>query len=330
MNCPSCQTEFADGDKFCEVCGTAIVASGSDFRKLAPVPLTSGCQKCGVHLDQIDPEGFCLSCGFRNVQASDRWSLEVSDCFAGATDPGCRHPHNEDSMQIREIKDGLAAGTAILLVCDGVSSSGMAIQASSFAVNHTTDLTELNLQSGQPAAAAILDAIAQTQLKIQQNLPANPGKEPPSTTLVSAIVQGERVTIAWVGDSRAYWIDDQPQLLSQDHSWMNEVVAAGEMTIAEANRSPQAHAITRWLGADASPTDSEASLCEFEIPGPGYLLLCSDGLWNYAPDAIQLKQLMPLQGNALSIAQSLVEQARSRGGHDNITVALLHIPPKPA
>jgi PPM family protein phosphatase len=147
---------------------------------------------------------------------------------------------------------------------------------------------------------------------------------------VSAIVQGNKATIAWVGDSRAYWIDETPTLLTQDHSWMNEVVAAGEMSLAEANRSPQAHAITRWLGADASPTDSEASIVEFNIPGTGYLLLCSDGLWNYAPDAIQLKQLMPLQGNVLAIAQSLVEQARSRGGHDNITVALLHIPPKPA
>jgi PPM family protein phosphatase len=330
MNCPSCNTELADDDKFCEVCGTAIVASGSDFSKTAPAPVTSGCQKCGAPRDQIDPEGFCLSCGVRNVQASDRWSLEISNRFAGATDPGCRHPHNEDSMQIRQLTAGVAAGTSILLVCDGVSSSGMAIQASSFAVNHTTDVAEANLQAGQPATAAILDAIAQTQLQIQKNLPGNPGKEPPSSTLVSAIVQGQKATIAWVGDSRAYWIDEDPKLLSQDHSWMNEVVAAGEMTLAEANRSPQAHAITRWLGADASPTDSEASVIEFDIPGSGYLLLCSDGLWNYAPDAIQLKQLMPLQGNALAIAQSLVEQARSRGGHDNITVALLHIPPKPA
>jgi PPM family protein phosphatase len=328
MNCPSCQTELAADDKFCEVCGTAIVTSGSTFSKTAPA--TSGCKKCGAPPDQIDPEGFCLSCGVRNVQASDRWSLEISNSFAGATDPGCRHPHNEDSMQIRQITNGVAAGTAIILVCDGVSSSGMAIQASSFAVNHTTDVAEANLQAGQSATAAILDAIAQTQLQIQKNLPGNPGKEPPSSTLVSAIVQGDKATIAWVGDSRAYWIDADPKLLSQDHSWMNEVVAAGEMTLAEANRSPQAHAITRWLGADASPTDSEASIIEFDIPGSGYLLLCSDGLWNYAPDAIQLKQLMPLQGNALAIAQSLVEQARSRGGHDNITVALLHIPPKPA
>ncbi len=328
MNCPSCNTELATDDKFCELCGTAIVASGSDFSKTAPT--TSGCQKCGAPPDQIDPEGFCLSCGVRNSQASDRWCLEISNSFAGATDPGCRHPHNEDSMQIRQISDGVAAGTEIILVCDGVSSSGMAIQASSFAVKNTTNLAESNLQSGQMPAAALLDAIAKTQLEIQRTLPGNPGKEPPSSTLVSAIVQGYKATIAWVGDSRAYWIDADPKLLTQDHSWMNEVVAAGEMSLAEANRSPQAHAITRWLGADASPTDSKASIIEFDIPGPGYLLLCSDGLWNYAPDAIQLKQLMPLQGNALAIAQSLVEQARSRGGHDNITVAILQIPPKPA
>jgi PPM family protein phosphatase len=280
--------------------------------------------------DQIDPEGFCLSCGVRNVQAKDRWSLEISNYFAGATDPGCRYPHNEDSMQIRQISEGVAAGTSIILVCDGVSSSGMAIQASSLAVNHTTELAESNLQSGQPAAVALLNAIAQTQQQIQQTLPGSLGKEPPSSTLVSAIVQDSNATIAWVGDSRAYWIGAAPKLLTQDHSWTNEIVATGEMNLAEANRSAQAHAITRWLGADASPTDSEASVIEFSIPGPGYLLLCSDGLWNYAPDAIQLQQLMPLQGNALAIAKSLVEQARSQGGHDNITVAVLHIPPKPA
>ncbi len=91
----------------------------------------------------------------------------------------------------------------------------------------------------------------------------------------------------WVGDSRAYWLGPpggaaQSSLLTTDHSWAVEIVALGELDEAAAAADPRAHAITRWLGADASDAPSVVELRPAE---PGLLLLCSDGLWNYLPDA---------------------------------------------
>ncbi|HVW85078.1 MAG TPA: hypothetical protein VHB50_10380, partial [Bryobacteraceae bacterium] len=132
-----------------------------------------------------------------------------------------------------------------------------------------------------------------------------------------------RIRIAWLGDSRAYWIGpDDAKQLTHDHSWVHEVVAAGELTAEEANDSKNAHAITRWLGADA-PEDASPSIAEFEAPGPGFLLLCTDGLWNYAPGTEALADLARSSGSdAIAIARTLVSFANRSGGHDNITAAV--------
>lgn len=149
--------------------------------------------------------------------------------------------------------------------------------------------------------------------------------EPPSTTIVVAVVQEGIATIGWLGDSRAYWISAYScQQLTQDDSWLTEVVAAGKMTEAAAKKSRKAHAITRWLGADAVE-DAVPSIVNFTIPSSGYLILCSDGLWNYTLDASHLANLMQRSPDtdAITISRTLVEFARNSGGHDNITIAVL-------
>jgi serine/threonine protein phosphatase PrpC len=158
---------------------------------------------------------------------------------------------------------------------------------------------------------------------------ANTLDNPPSTTIVAAMVVDGTATLGWVGDSRAYWIaDGTGRQLTSDHSWMNSVVSAGEMTPEQAARDPQAHAITRWLGADAGE-NSRADILHFPISAPGCLLLCTDGLWNYAPDPRQLAQLIQAP-DALAAARSLVEFAIAQGGHDNITAILLRVNQLPA
>jgi serine/threonine protein phosphatase PrpC len=316
MNCLSCNTIVLQSDKFCEECGAPLQAT---------VSASPGCQKCGTSADRIDTDGFCMDCGVKNTPQSPRLTIEVSPVFAGASDPGCRYRHNEDAISLKQLPDG----TAIILVCDGVSSSGEAAQASNLSAQQTSLYIESALTTDSPSAALWQTAIAATHETLRQTAPVS-ALEPPSTTLVGAIVQNYQATIAWVGDSRAYWIDDTaPQLLTLDHSWMNDVVAAGEMSLEAARRSPKAHAITRWLGADATEHDAEPSIKQFNLPGAGYLILCSDGLWNYAPEAIQLKALIDVSKSALAISQQMVEYARSSGGHDNITVAILQIPPRP-
>jgi serine/threonine protein phosphatase PrpC len=154
------------------------------------------------------------------------------------------------------------------------------------------------------------------------------GGSMPAATFVSAVLTGDAVTVCWLGDSRAYWLGaDGAQRLTQDDSLAEELVASGLLDAAEAMASPQAHVVTRWVGADL---DGEAAhVARFEPPGSGVLLLCSDGLWNYAPDAADLaaRALPRALRDPLGTAASLVAFALSAGGHDNVTAVLAPFPP---
>ena len=87
--------------------------------------------------------------------------------------------------------------------------------------------------------------------------------------------------------------------------------------------SPQAHVITRWLGADLP--EPQPHVAQFAPPGPGVLLVCSDGLWNYRPEAADLAGLALPDGltDPLGAASGLVKFALEMGGLDNITVVLI-------
>ena len=149
----------------------------------------------------------------------------------------------------------------------------------------------------------------------------------PSTTVVAAMVAGGQLVVGWIGDSRAYWIDEHGvRQLTEDHSWQNQVVRAGVMTAEEAAKSPKAHAITRWIGAD-SQDDEAASVVAQTLDGPGTLLLCTDGLWNYAATIEAMAELMASVGDrdAADVARELVRFALERGGADNVTVAVLQV-----
>ena len=101
---------------------------------------------------------------------------------------------------------------------------------------------------------------------------------------------------------------------------------SGLLTEAEAAADPRAHALTGWLGGDAQPSP-DPSVLTVTIPSGGCLLLCTDGLWNYAPGVGRLRELL-LRFSAedpLEVAREFTEFARSSGGEDNITVAVAFV-----
>jgi serine/threonine protein phosphatase PrpC len=146
---------------------------------------------------------------------------------------------------------------------------------------------------------------------------------------VAAVLDGSTLVVGWVGDSRAYWFPDEgiPLQLSTDDSWAAEAIALG-FSREEAERAPQAHSITRWLGLDAHDAVPRTVARRLEVPG--WLLLCSDGLWNYSSEAADLHDLVAATVAAtgsepLALAEALVAWANAQGGHDNITVALARV-----
>jgi PPM family protein phosphatase len=321
MNCPSCHTAITETDRFCEECGAAVHAPPAAAPSAPTAPGT--CAKCGAAAS-ADADGFCSQCGFRAEPGPDaRWTITLSPTFAGVSDPGRKHRRNEDHMALQTV-----GAAQILVVCDGVSSSHQPERASQAASAAASASLATALDQAQPVIASLHQAFSATQVAVCQAAQAIPAaQEPPSTTMVAAVVENRRATIGWLGDSRAYWLAATgSQQLSRDDSWVNDIVAADRMSQAEAEKSPNAHAITRWLGADAGG-DVAPTVVQFALPGPGYLLLCSDGLWNYAPTAAQLTELVNFADDAITVAQRLTEFALAQGGHDNITVAALKIEP---
>lgn len=155
----------------------------------------------------------------------------------------------------------------------------------------------------------------------------------PACTIVAAAVRGPHVGFGWVGDSRAYWLtaEGPAEQLTEDDSWARHVIAMG-VDPKVAMNDPKAHAITAWLGADFGPVTPRVGA--FTVTEPGWLVLCSDGLWNYLPDPAAFADVVRAALNAssgtsplLTAARALVTYANEAGGADNITVALVPVRP---
>jgi PPM family protein phosphatase len=310
MACPSCHGCRRSGDRFCTHCGHSLLAIDA--------PRT----------DPIDPENPSESLTHQiEYQIEHQIEQVRSGHLAGISHRGLWHPKNEDAIVV----GALGGGRSILVVCDGVSSSTHPEQAATIAAT-TTAAALHHGPDPSPATAALVEAIAQAQSAVSALAVQSP-TNPPATTIIAALIQ-ERpaqtiATIGWLGDSRAYWVSKhQAQLLTQDDSWLNTIRESGTLSEEEALRSPYAHAITRWLGANAN---NDPSIIQLSLRQEGYLILCTDGFWNYAADPDHLSGIcQPTQPQpALSIAQTLVNHALSCGGRDNISVAIFYHRPRP-
>ena len=326
MTCPHCSVTVPDGARFCEACGA----------NLAPEPAQAASAngehcRCGAGPDAKGADGYCTVCGLRWPQAReplprDHVEIVLTPLFAGVTDRGKRHTCNEDALALAAMPE--EAGTAVLVICDGVSSAQRADEASDAAAQTACaslrDAVRGSSLDGEAAMKAAILAAHNAACAVPTD-PSQP-KDPPGATLVAALVRGGTITLGWLGDSRAYWIGaTTATLLTHDHSWVNAVVDAGEMTEEDALQAPEAHAITRCLGPlnDGVP---EPTILTVPLAGPGRLLLCTDGLWNYAPGTDQLAGLVrAADGDALAVCRRLVEFALSKGGRDNITVAVIGV-----
>jgi PPM family protein phosphatase len=252
-------------------------------------------------------------------------------------DPGLRRNHNEDATATARGELG-GEPWYVLVVCDGVSSSTNADQASGIASKVAADCLAHFARSGdlvhEGAASAMAAAIRAAHVSVCTSAIEYGDGPPPGTTIVAALVFRRSLTVGWVGDSRAYWVGDSgAEVCTTDHSWVNEAIASGKMTESEAMESPLAHALTRCLGPldadDSTIVDVVPDVRTKALPGAGHLILCSDGLWNYFSGAPAIASLVRGAGKDVSagaIARFLVASALTQGGGDNVSVAVLTFP----
>lgn len=291
------------------------------------------CAACGEPV--LVDDRFCEACGaslpvaVEVEQSADAppagWDdhLELADgLVAAVTDRGQSHWRNEDAVGIRWV-DGDPGGF-VLVVSDGVSVSQEPQRASQAAVETALLVLSGAVSAGGDLDAAMVEATAAAQ-RAAAALPWNPDLDvgPGACTLVAAAVRGRYATFGSVGDSRAYWVDEGRAVqIGRDDSLAGEMVASGRMTTTQAMTRAGAHALTKWLGVDS--TDAAPTVTTVELPGPGLVVLASDGLWNYLPEADDMARLIGRPGTetSLDLARRLVAYADGAGGADNITVAV--------
>lgn len=250
---------------------------------------------------------------------------------------GCFKARNEDyGVVVSSTVDGVEY--KIIIVCDGVSTAQRPHIASRVATGTAcAEIEKCLSDSGEFDAVGCLRGAIQAAHEAVMSIPFDAKSSdacPPQTTLIAAIVRNDLVTIGWVGDCRAYLFLNQggARLLTRDHSWVSEVVDAGQMSLRDAMDDENAHVITRCLGKCLSgETDCHPDFVTVSLQDAKLLLLASDGFWWYghprqdqrAVPILDLLYYMPKDAEASEIARRLVDFACEQGGHDNITVAVL-------
>lgn len=235
------------------------------------------------------------------------------------TDVGKVRTHNEDYVDHHVPEDPLQREKrgVICLVADGMGGHQAGEVASREAVQFV--IGQYYGDATHDIGTSLVRAFRAANRLVHEQAQADATKTGMGTTLVGAVVLGQQVFIANVGDSRAYIVGKGgTNQITEDHSWVEEQVRAGMITPEQARVHPQRNLVTRALGSKASV---EVDLFEGRIQDGDTLLLCTDGLTNHVRDP-EIEVIVQ-QNQPEEAARLLVELAKERGGTDNITVLLV-------
>ena len=233
------------------------------------------------------------------------------------TDSGKVRDHNEDSVTI--LKN--ANDEYLLIVADGMGGHRAGEVASSIAISYLgkhfketfINMTKVN------AVNWIRDAVDEINTLIFQHEKTHPESKGMGTTLVLAVLTKDYLLFGNVGDSSGFVIkEDRLHKVTYDHTLVNLLVSAGELTKEEASNHPKKNVLMKALGA-ATEVDVDIFDCDMDITE---ILLSSDGLTNML-DKEQIEKVLLGEGAIEDKVVKLIKKANNRGGTYNISVAYL-------
>jgi protein phosphatase len=254
-------------------------------------------------------------------------SLRGKIKFAELTDTGKVRDHNEDAI-------GLNSDMGLLVLADGMGGYQAGEVASSIAVQTITDMAlegatreerdDIDPHTGLMRQTIVLrDAVARANKIIFQTAQSQTHCEGMGTTLVAAMFYDNKISIAHVGDSRAYRLrNNQFEQLTMDHSLLQELVDRGFYSEEEAQRSTNRNYVTRALGVE--PT-VEVELQEYDVLPDDIYLLCSDGLPDMVEDEDIHLTISTFSASLNVVSEHLVQLANEHGGRDNVSVQLAQV-----
>ena len=228
--------------------------------------------------------------------------------FGHLTHPGLRRDLNEDTYH----GDG---ELGLWLVADGMGGHEYGEVASALA----REAIVREVRGG----AALDQAIRTADEDIIRASHQRGDALPMGTTVVAARISGRRFEVAWVGDSRVYlWRDGKLAQLTQDHSYVQELIGRGAISVEQARSHPHRNVVTQALGV-TDPRQLKVETMSGDLDAGMQLLLCSDGLTEEVDDARIARALAHTDCSAQECVDELVAAALDGGGSDNITVVLV-------
>lgn len=257
---------------------------------------------------------------------------EPSQYIVGcAQSAGLQRDHNEDALFT--LTTNLASDDAQLpfglyIVADGMGghqygelASGLAVRAVSNMIIRKLFVPIYSTRPSSPNESILEilnEAIQDAHQVVSREAPGG------GTTMTAVLIMGEQMTVAHVGDSRAYLLTSEGEFrpLTRDHSLVKRLVELGQITTDEAAYHPQRNVLYRALG-QGEPV--EADINTSPLPRDSQLLICSDGLWGVVPEA-ELLQMIQESSSPQEACQRMIEAANAAGGPDNITAILVHMP----
>lgn len=244
---------------------------------------------------------------------------------------GMQRDHNEDAIFC--LSSSLASNArtipfGLYIIADGMGGYQHGEIASSIAIRSMAEhvisqiYTPLVSLSSQPLEDSLQD-ILKSGIKIAHQNIRNKVTEG-GTTLTTVIILGDQMLIAHIGDCRVYTIEPNGDMsvLTRDHSLVERLVELGQLTPEEAATHPQRNVLYRAIGQGDL---SEPEIISAPLAKPGYLLLCSDGLWGVVSEA-QISRIITSWTNPHKACQKLIAAANEAGGPDNITSILVQLP----
>ena len=241
-----------------------------------------------------------------------------------STDTGRVRTLNEDVYVLRQDR-------GLFIVCDGMGGAPAGEVASQLAADAILERLETGDEPEESADSAssylpwtnrLGDAVRRSNEVIYHHGQSDPRRAEMGTTVVGAWVNHQIASVAHVGDSRAYlWHDNGLQLLTCDHSLVEEQVRAGVLNRAQSLESSEQNVLLRVLGGGP---DVDVELQEVPVVPGDYLLLCSDGLTRMVQDAALADAIGRLR-SPQRICDYLIDAANQNGGADNITIVVVEV-----
>ncbi|MCO4756056.1 MAG: Stp1/IreP family PP2C-type Ser/Thr phosphatase, partial [Bacteriovoracaceae bacterium] len=245
----------------------------------------------------------------------------------GLTDVGRKRDHNEDCLLINKDLN-------MAIVCDGMGGHAAGEVASKITTevinNHIVSNQMIvhefqqkpNSENSEKLKSLVQEAVVKACGEVWYEGNHDESKKGMGTTLVMMIAAGSHAFVAHVGDSRNYLVrQGEVHQVTEDHSYVNEMVRQGVLTREQASKSPHANIITRCIGQQEFV---QVDILQMELLDGDRFLLCSDGLCEYLPDE-ELAKIMKKEREIPRLPKIFIDYANKKGGKDNITAVVLQV-----